>query len=97
MMHPNDSVSQSYSDTYARSKNLPKNLPMTNSTKAILTDRGQYINYLEAQLDRLSGALLSHDSLQTKMQELEKKQLEQDDRVQNVMKITRLSQSFAER
>ena len=48
MMHPADAVSQSYAESYSRMKNLnSENLPMSHSSKVILTDRGQYMNYLE--------------------------------------------------
>jgi hypothetical protein len=97
MMHPSDSHSQSYAETYSRSKNLPQSLPLSHSSKALLTDRGTYLSYLETQLDLVSQALLTHDTHASTVNSLESRSASLEDRVDNVAKVTRLSQSFAER
>ncbi|GMH54592.1 hypothetical protein TrST_g12191 [Triparma strigata] len=98
MMHPADAVSQSYTDTYNRTKNLnSENIPMSHSTKMILTDRGQYMNYLEAQLDRVTTSLLAQNTLIERMGEVDGVLQGLDERLNSVVKVARLSQTFSER
>ncbi|GMH50996.1 hypothetical protein TrLO_g12738 [Triparma laevis f. longispina] len=98
MMHPADAVGQSYTDTYNRTKNLnSENIPMSHSTKMILTDRGQYMNYLEAQLDRVTMSLLAQNTLSERMGEVDGLIQNLDERINSVTKVARLSQTFSER
>jgi len=92
MLHPPDAADQSYAESYARSKNLPFHMPMSHSTKAILTDRGQYMNYLEAQLERVTASLLSHGTLEKRIVDVDETVSKLDDRIQSITKVARLSQ-----
>ena len=100
MLHPEDcgGPSTTYSETFNRSRNMPSDPSFLNhTTKAILTDRGQYLNYLEAQLDRVTTAMMAHTTLDTRMNEVDGKLTQCDERISNMSKIARLSQSFSER
>ena len=107
MLRPPDS-GQSYVETYNRSKNLPSNLDMASftptpgsdrgvidtkySTKAILTDRGQYMSYLECQLERVTASLLAQGSLEKRMVEMDETMSKVDDRISSMTKVAKLSQ-----
>ncbi|GMH73430.1 hypothetical protein TrRE_jg9353 [Triparma retinervis] len=67
------------------------------STKAILTDRGQYMSYLECQLERVTASLLAHGSLEKRMVDMDETMSMVDDRISSMTKVAKLSQTFAER
>jgi hypothetical protein len=108
MLHPPDRVDQSYAESYARSKNLPSDVNSSSfaptaggdresyttkySTKAILTDRGQYMSYLECQLERVTASLLAHGSLEKRMVAMDEAMSMVDDRISSMTKVAKLSQ-----
>ena len=107
-LHPGSPVSQSYSETYNRAKNYPSDdflmarsskaaLMDRGSTKAILTDRGQYMNYLEAQLDRVNAALLAQNTLSERISGVDNTNAKLNERIDSIAKVARLSQTFSEK
>ncbi|RLN92067.1 hypothetical protein BBJ28_00009764 [Nothophytophthora sp. Chile5] len=87
--------SGSYYDDYMRSNALLKHCG-DKSAKKLLTDRNAYISFLEVQLERVSAACLSSQTVERRLAELESAQLASDQKVGSLSKVFRLHQEYVE-
>ncbi|RLN14831.1 hypothetical protein BBJ28_00010672 [Nothophytophthora sp. Chile5] len=87
--------SGSYYDDYMRSNALLKHCG-DKSAKKLLTDRNAYISFLEVQLERVSAACLSSQTVERRLAELESAQLASDQKAGSLSKVFRLHQEYVE-
>ncbi|KAJ0403070.1 hypothetical protein P43SY_009137 [Pythium insidiosum] len=85
----------SYYEEYMRSNALRKH-GSDRSAKQLLTDRNAYISFLEVQLERVSAACLSAQTVERRLSELEAAQIANDQKLSSLSKVFRLNQEYME-
>ncbi|GLE05798.1 hypothetical protein PINS_up014979 [Pythium insidiosum] len=92
---PSGATSGSYYEEYMRSNALRKH-GSDRPAKQLLTDRNAYISFLEVQLERVSAACLSAQTVERRLAELEAAQIANDQKLSSLSKVFRLNQEYME-